>query len=57
MELVTEKQVQQFYEDGALKLENVFSWEWVEKVKTGIEVPYMKHLLRVRFIEHFLRRI
>ena len=40
MNLVTEKQIQQFHEDGALKLENVFSQEWVEKIKIGIEVLY-----------------
>jgi len=34
---VTEEQINTFYQDGAILLKNVFSEEWVEKVKTGIE--------------------
>jgi len=35
--VVTREQINSFQEDGAILLKNVFSPEWVEKVKQGIE--------------------
>ena len=35
---ITEEQVDQFQKDGAILLENAFSKDWIEKIKTGIEV-------------------
>ena len=37
---ITEEQVRRFQEDGALKIENIFTPEWVETVKRGIEVSH-----------------
>jgi len=34
---ITEEQVDQFQKDGAILLENAFSKDWIEKIKTGIE--------------------
>ena len=37
---ITDDQIQQYFQDGAVLIKNAFSEEWVGKVKEGIEVSW-----------------
>ena len=38
--LVTDADIEKFDQDGAIVLRNVFSEDWVQKVKEGIQVKW-----------------
>ena len=37
---ITNDQIQQYFQDGAVLIKNAFSEDWVGKVKEGIEVSW-----------------
>ena len=42
MMIISEADIEQFEQDGAIVLRNVFSDDWVQKVQEGIQVKWVR---------------